>query len=176
MDATAYNSFFRNQGLAWTFSPDDSHLLPLKLEKMFHLLPMKSSKIEENTWVWKPSDKTRWRKRKRRQAKPDASPCRSTISLRLNYGSDQLDTKGETKQLTPNVNQSSFWVSQKPEGRSSMFTAPPTCLLAEVQVIHHFFSVEHGIHFPNRPNDLFQMQLYLVIAVCEQQSQDKLIG
>lgn len=64
--------------------------------------------------------------------------------------------------------------SQRAEAACSQLLQPAFWLKYKSSTT--FFSVEHGIHFPNRPNDLFQMQLYLVIAVCEQQSQDKLIG
>lgn len=57
---TPYNSFTKNQGLKGTCSPNDSHLLALKLEEMLHLLPRKSSVTVGNKGEWNPSGKTRW--------------------------------------------------------------------------------------------------------------------
>lgn len=97
---TPYNSFTKNQGLKGTCSPDDSHVLVLKLEEMLHLLPRKSSVTVGNKGDWKPPGKTRWGRWEevKGQEEPDASPYRSTLSSGLICSSGQFDTKGMLKQ------------------------------------------------------------------------------
>lgn len=117
-DTPPYNSSTKNQGLKGTRSPNDSHLLALKVEEMLHLLLRKSSVTVANTGDWKPPGKTRWgrwEEGKGGQGGPNASPCRSPLSSGLIHGSGQLDTEGEPKQPNPNYNVRCFWVPWKPE-------------------------------------------------------------